>query len=459
MGEKRLTPSDAVFLYGETRETMMHVASMLIFSPPNGVRPDFLRKIVEEIKETHDVYPPWNLKLKTPEFLANPFHSWVEDPNVDLDYHIRRSALPAPGDERELGILVSRLHSHEMDFHHPLWEVHLIEGLEGGRFALYIKIHHSLVDGFTGSKILARSLSTSPNDLEKPMFFALPPPEARSITDADGDLTFRSVLKAMKTQYDSAKQVGREMLDSYLGHETGVVMPSDTPNCILNGRISRNRRFATQQYALERLKVLAKKGGCTLNDIVMALSSGSLRRFLLDLGELPDKPLIAMVPVNVRPKDDPGGGNAVGSMLVSLATDVADPEARLKVIVESARHAKAQLRKLTREGIIQYSALLLLPAGLQAVAGLSGRMRPPYNVVISNVPGPETPLYFRGARLEAVYPLSIPIHGQACNITCTSYAGTINFGFTGCRDTLPHMQRLAVYMGEALLELEEAIGT
>src|SRR6185436_13084584 len=156
---KRLTPSDAMFLYGESRETMMHVAGLLPFSPPPDARPDHLRHLMNEIRESPTAFAPWNLKLKSPDLLVNPLQAWVEEKNLDIEYHVRRSALPSPGDERELGIVVSRLHGHPLDLHRPPWEVHLIEGLEGGRFAIYAKVHHSLVDGYSAMKVLANSLS------------------------------------------------------------------------------------------------------------------------------------------------------------------------------------------------------------------------------------------------------------------------------------------------------------
>jgi WS/DGAT/MGAT family acyltransferase len=187
------------------------------------------------------------------------------------------------------------------------------------------------------------------------------------------------------------------------------------------------------------------------------VSGASLRRYLIERGALPETPLVAMVPVNVRPKDDAGGGNAIGAILASLATDVADPAERLDAIIASTRRAKEQLQGLSRAAIVQYSALLMSPFLLQLVPGAPGRVRPTFNVVISNVPGPEEWLYFRGAVLDAAYPMSIPVHGLALNITCSSYAGRLNFGFIGCRDTLPHLQRLAVYCGEALGELERAV--
>ncbi|TNF27257.1 MAG: wax ester/triacylglycerol synthase family O-acyltransferase [Deltaproteobacteria bacterium] len=446
-----------LFLYAESRETMMHVGGLLPFTPPPDAPPGFLRGLVDELRAGVQLRPPWNLKLKNPTVLKSPVHYWVEDPKPDIAYHLRRSALPSPGDERELGVLVSRLHGTDVDFHRSPWEAHLIEGLQGGRFALYAKVHHSLVDGFTAMRLLQRSFTTDPDDRSRPFFFTLErEPGARGGRRSTGGL-----FDSVKEQFEAARDVAsvvRDIVRTLREPAHDIVGPLQAPMCILNGRIGRARRFATQQYRLDLFKALAKAAGATLNDIVLTLTGATLRRFLLELNALPSRPLIAMIPVNVRPKDDPGGGNAVGSMLASLGTDVADPVARLEAVMASTRAAKAQLQGMSRNAIVQLSALMLLPSGLQQVSGTSGRLRPQFNVVISNVPGPEQPLYFRGARLEAVYPLSIPIHGQALNITCQSYAGTLNFGFTGCRDTLPHLQHLAVYMGDAVEELSKALG-
>ena len=209
-----------MFLYGESRETMMHVASLLPFTPPKHEPPD-LRRLYSEIHAAPQVHRPWNWKLSTPELLKNPLHTWVEDKDFDLEYHVRRSALPAPGDERELGILVSRLHSSEVDFHRPPWEAHLIEGLEGGRFAFYVKVHHSLVDGYSAVRILSRSLSKDPDDRERPLFFSLPPPEAAPRRDGEASGVFFPELMALvREQLGSVRTVGKALLN-ILAHQQG----------------------------------------------------------------------------------------------------------------------------------------------------------------------------------------------------------------------------------------------
>src|SRR5215470_19499409 len=293
----RLPITDAMFLYGEDRETMLHVASLMPFTPPPDAAPDALRGLVDELRATRDLKPPWNLKLRHPDTLKHPLQSWIEEKDVDVEYHVRRSALPAPGDERELGVLVSRLHSNNLDFHHPPWEMHIIEGLERGRFAFYTKIHHALVDGYSGMRIMESSMSTDPNDRATPLFLKyVQPSRPRPVAEPTGALDVPGLLRLAKDQLGASKQLGKALLglvQAARREHDDLVMPFKAPKSILNGPIGRNRRFAT------------------LNDIVLALSGASLRRFLLDLDALPAEPLIAMLPVNIRPKDDVGGGNAV----------------------------------------------------------------------------------------------------------------------------------------------------
>jgi WS/DGAT/MGAT family acyltransferase len=454
VSSKKLGPLDLLFLALESRESMMHVGGLHIFSPPENAAPDFLRRVVNDFWSAHQIHRPWNLKLTHPGFLAHPLQKWVEDDRVDLDYHIRRSALPAPGDERELGILVSRLHSNPMDFHRPLWELHIIEGLSGGRFALYFKMHHAVMDGYSATQTLLRSFSRDPGEKDTALFFSHPPKERPSGEAKGTGRRVADLAELLRGQAGATADVGRALLNVARGKDGKLVRPLESPQTIINRRINRNRRFATQSISIQRMKRIAKAADGTLNDVVLALSAGALRRLLLELDALPTAPMTAMVPVNIRPKDDPGGGNAVGAILVAIATDVADPKERLRAIIASSRRAKEQLQGMSRTAILEYSALLLAPVGIGLLTGAAGRMRPAFNLVISNVQGPQNPLYFRGARIEESYPLSIPFHGYGLNITTYSYLESLGFGFTGCRDTVPHLQRLAVYSSEALSELE-----
>lgn len=461
MAKRSLSPLDASWLYVESPETPMQVGVMAIYSMPKDAPENFVGQIVDEFKMAQEFYSPWNLRLKSTR-LKSLVHSWVEDNDLDLDYHVRHSALPRPGGERELGVLVSRLHTHPLDFGRPPWECHFIEGLEGNRFAMYMKMHHSLIDGVGGARMMSRIMAHNVEDsMEIPAFWAVPPEprEKKSPVAAASDV-MGSAVDGVQKQTTSIPQLIRALTQAVrAGRNQGDAMtaPFTAPKSILNGRIKAPRRFATQQYSLSRLKDLAKTADCTLNDIVLELCAASLRRFLKEANALPKQPLTAGIPVSVRPADDDGGGNAISFIFATLATDIADPRQRLEAIKASTGRAKEHLQQLPASAIAQYTMVMMAPYILSLITGAGGRTRPMFNVTISNVPGPKDYLYLRGARMEAAYPVSLVTHGQALNITCQSYADSLNFGITGCRDTVPHMQRLAVYMGEALEDLEAAV--
>ncbi|WP_372964434.1 wax ester/triacylglycerol synthase family O-acyltransferase [Marinobacter sp.] len=457
----RLNTLDASWLAVESEDTPMHVGTLQIFSLPEGASETFLRDMVTRMKESGEVAAPWGDKLAWSGFLGRLLApAWKKDKDIDLDYHVRHSALPRPGGERELGILVSRLHSNPLDFSRPLWECHVIEGLENNRFAMYTKMHHSMIDGISGVRLMQRVLTTDPDLRNMPPPWSVRPEKRRgskSDQEASVAAAFSQAMDALKIQADMAPrlwQAGNRLMHSVRHPEDGPTAPFTGPISILNHRVKGQRRLATQQYQLDRLKALAHASGGSLNDIVLYLCGTALRRFLLEQDSLPDAPLTAGIPVNIRPADDQGTGTQISFMIASLATNEADPLTRLHQIKESSCRAKEHLQKLPKSALTQYTMLLMSPYILQLMSGLGGRMRPVFNVTISNVPGPNETLYFEGAKLEATYPVSLIAHGGALNITCLSYAGTLNFGYTGCRDTLPSMQKIAVYTGEALDELE-----
>ena len=461
---KRLATLDASWLAVESEDTPMHVGTLQIFSLPESAPETFLRDMVARMKDAGDVAPPWGYKLAWSGFLGRLLApAWKVDKDIDLDYHVRHSALPRPGGERELGILVSRLHSNPLDFSRPLWECHVIEGLENNRFALYTKMHHSMIDGISGVRLMQRVLTTDPDRVNMPPPWTVRPERRRgSKTDQEASVpaAVSQAMDALKLQADMAPrlwQAGNRLVHSVRHPEDGLTAPFTGPVSILNHRVTGQRRFATQHYQLDRLKALAQASGGSLNDIVLYLCGTALRRFLLEQDSVPAIPLTAGIPVNIRPADDEGTGTQISFMIASLATNEADPLNRLQQIKASTRRAKEHLQKLPTSALTQYTMLLMSPYILQLMSGLGGRMRPVFNVTISNVPGPEKTLYYEGAKLEAMFPVSLIAHGGALNITCLSYAGSLNFGYTGCRDTLPSMQKLAVYTGEALDELESLV--
>jgi diacylglycerol O-acyltransferase / wax synthase len=464
MSVKPLNPLDISWLMVESRDTPMHVGGLIPFTLPDDAAPDFLRQLLADFRACTEVVAPWNHRLRKPG-LKGLRPVWEEEQRIDLEHHVRLSALPQPGGERELGQLIARLHSQPLDLSRPPWECEFIEGLEGRRFALYIKMHHSLIDGISGMKLLVRSMSHDAEASRRlPPFFAVgfparlrqrreaPAPTAAQVVnglvDATRDQlsTLPDIVRAFTSMAGSTRNAGE-----------ALAIPFDTPSSIINGRIKQPRRFATQQFSIARLRTVAEAANATLNDVVLAICGAALRRFLDELGALPEQSLTAGIPVSVRPKDDEGAGNAITFIISTLGTDVDDPRERLEAIRNSTRRAKEHVLTLPRKAMMQYTMVLMAPYMLSLLTGMGGRTRPMFNVTISNVPGPERALFFRGARLEAAFPVSLVTHGQALNITCQSYAGTLAFGFTGCRDTLPHMQRIATYTGEALAELELAL--
>jgi WS/DGAT/MGAT family acyltransferase len=465
MSSQRLNPLDAAWLFTESRATPNHVGGLLQFRLPPGAPQDFLRQMMGEFRSHRSFTAPWNRRLKLP-FNKNPLPVWVDDEAIDLEYHLRHAALPWPGGERELGELVGRLHSAPIDLARPPWECTIIEGLSEDRFAMFIKMHHSLIDGVSGMKLLERAMATAADkSLSLPPFWASGTPKAVRPTKAGPPPTVANataaIVEALSGQARSLPQLVTafgKIIKRIGDPSDGLAVPFDAPRSILNGRVREKRRFATQQFPLARLRNVAAAAGCTLNDLVLAICAGALRRFLLERDCLPDKPLTAGIPVSVRPQDDEGTGNAISFIVATLATDIADPVERLGAIQSSVQHAKAHVQGLPRAAMQQYTMLLMAPTILTLLTGMGGRTPPMFNITVSNVPGPDKPLYFRGAELLAVYPASIVTHGQALNITCESYNGQMNFGFTACHTSLPSTQKLAIYAVQALQELEDGLG-
>ena len=461
MKTKRLNILDASWLYVESPTTPMQVGGLLVFRLPENAAPDFISELVEDFRAQTTVYPPWNRRLKSAR-LRTLAPTWLEDDNVDLDYHFRHSALPRPGGERELGTLISRLHSRPLDFRRPPWECHIIEGLENNRFAVYIKIHHALIDGISGMRLLAQALAESPKDTDRPPFWGIKPPkkkpqssEAPAVASLGGAIraAFSDVLAQARSIPDVVR-VTREALRASRSDTDPLRAPFDTPKSVVNGRISGNRRYATQLYSLKHFKQLAEAADCTVNDVYLALCGAALRRFLSEIDALPRKSLTTGIPVSVRPKDDQEAGNAITFIIASLGTDIADAKTRLEAITASTKRSKQLLQKLPSSAITSYTLAVMGPYVLSLITGLAGRIRPVFNITVSNVPGPQKPLYIKGAEMEAFYPSSLVTHGQGLNITCHGYEDTLGIGLVGCRETLPHMQKLAEYMGEALTELD-----
>jgi WS/DGAT/MGAT family acyltransferase len=456
--------ADRVFLLQESDQIPQHVAALGTFTLPSDAPPDYLQKLVESFRAAHTFAPPFNYRLRSAALKAiAPAFVIVPDDEIDLDYHFRHSALPKPGGERELGVLVSRLHSRALDLSKPLWEVHLIEGLDERRFAFYFKVHHALMDGIGGTRRLRRMLSTDPADREVRPLWTIGPQRRAPSSDQRGGIG--GVAKALRTRVETTAGLtaaAAEMLRQGIRpSDDAVATPYKVPRSILNGRVGQQRRVATQAIEFERARAVADRADVTINDVFLALVSSGLRRYLHELDALPKTGLVAGTPVSVRvgDGDSDDANNAFTLTTMKLYTDVAHPLKRIEAIHRSSTLAKQSIGRYSRPVAENYAALFMGPFIFQNLVGLGGRMKPPYNVIVSNVPGPMEPQYLCGSQLEAMYPFALLYQGMALFIASLSAGGNMGLGFIGDRDGLPHLQRLAVYTGEALSELETALAT
>ena len=457
--KKKLNATDAFFLQVERLESPMHIANLVRLKLPEGKGQEEILRLVENMRRHPVNQPPFNFKLeKKPLAKVNP--AWVTDKDIDLDYHLRHSALPQPGGERELAVLISRLHSIPLDHSRPLWECHVIEGFADGSFALYVKMHHALIDGVAGARMLQRTMSTQPRPDGFIPFWALPP-ERREARPGSDDAPLTLFIKQFGLQLRSLPRVtgslAKLMRSSKNRDLPGLMAPYSAPECVLNGPISPQRRVSTQDFAMDAIKGVARAADATINDVVMAICAGALRSYLSELGELPREPLVAQVPVSIRPEGGGDEGNAISSILASLATDCTDVRQRFTQIQASMADGKSLLSRMSKTELANYSALLMAPFAVGQMIGIGNRRRRPmYNIVISNVPGPRETLYLSEAEIVSSHPVSLIFQGQALNITIFSYADTLSLVYTACRKSLPHVQRLVAFAEQAFADLQQA---
>ncbi|MFN2590122.1 MAG: wax ester/triacylglycerol synthase family O-acyltransferase, partial [Actinomycetota bacterium] len=427
---ERLSGLDASFLYFETPTQHMHVCATIVFDPstiPGGYS-------FHKVKEFHQtrlhLVPPYRHKLApVPLNLDHPY--WVEDENFDLDYHVRRIGCPAPGTEEQLAEIAADIAGRPLDRTRPLWEVWVVEGLENGHIAVVAKMHHSTIDGVSGANVLVHLFDLTAEPEEKP-----PPkddwrPERKP---SDLEMLGRAFVSRVTRPFGLVGILGRTLgtVTSVIriGRQMGAGMPAPftAPRTSFNKAITPHRKVAYARVSLDDIKHVKRTFGTTVNDVVLAVASGALRRYLEERKELPPKSLIAAVPVSVREEEEKGvvGTNKVSALLMSLATDVADPLERLKAIHEANRGAKEQHKAIGADLLqdwAQFAAPTTFSLAARAYSSLKLVERHPvlHNLVISNVPGPPIPLYFAGAKLVGLYPLGPIMDGAGLNITVLSY--------------------------------------
>jgi diacylglycerol O-acyltransferase / wax synthase len=468
---ERLGGLDAAFLALETGTMHLHVGAVMVLEPGDAGAGaaryfDRMRSVVEE--RIHLVPPFRRRVVRVPFGLHHPV--WVEDPRFDLDFHLRRASLPAPGGPHELSALVSDLASRPLDQNSPLWELHLVEGLESGHVAVVPKVHHALFDGASGVEVVGAFLDASPLAPTAP---GRPRRWRPETIPTDTELVGAALSSLVHHPERAADTVLRtfgaaRMLverNRRLREEDESMPPPGpfrAPRTSLNGSISAHRRFGFVQVPLEEIRAVRRVFGGTVNDVVLASVAGGLRKLLGRRGERLDESLVAMVPMSTRGVSDAGTlGNRLSAMLVSLATSVADPVERYHSIAASTRLAKEQATVLSEE-LIRGWAQLAFPAMSSRLAKLAGNLRlfdhlpPLFNVLVSNIVGADVPLWCAGARLVALYPFGPIIEGVGLNVTVASYDGTLYAGILGCRELVPEVAALGDHMTDAFAELAKA---
>lgn len=463
---QRLTGLDATFLYMETPSIHMHVASTAIFDPSTVPGGYSFEKVKELVEERLPLLPPFRRRVKPIPFeLHHPL--WLEDPNFDLDYHVRRAALPAPGGPQELAEFAAEAFSRPLDRNRPLWEMYVVEGLENGHIATVTKVHHAAIDGVSGAELTVNLLDLQPEPAP------VPEPETPWTPDkepSDMELVgyaISSLIRQPILGFKAARRTVETVLNTRRRNRQPDINPPpgffSAPRTSINCAITPWRRFAFTEVSLDDIKMVKNALGGTVNDVVLALCSGALRQYFEERGETLESSLQAMVPISVRTEDQKGAmGNQVSSLLVSLASDIADPVERLHAISAGTTGAKEQEKAISAATLTSEWAEFAAPALAARAARLysrtkvADRMRPLFNVTISNVPGPNFPLYSAGARMVAMYPMGPIVDGTALNITVMSYMGSVYFGLVADRDGVPQVWDIARHVDAALVELKKA---
>lgn len=465
---KKLSMVDKGFLLAENREMPMHVGGVSLFTLPEGAdEQEFLHELARAIRDTDALLPPFGdrLKMGRAGLMGNAY--WEPDPALDMEYHVRHSALPKPGRYRELFTLVSRLHGTLLERSRPLWEMHLIEGLQNRQFAVYTKTHHAAVDGARSVHISRSMLSPDPDHVLENSPLSLESwqryKDALLIgqRDVPTEEELRNVADMLKSTFDSSANLFRALkgfTQAWVGRGGNLTLPHlRVPRSVLNNPVDGARRFVAQSWPFARIHRLGKAFDGTFNDAVLGMCAGALRQYLINHAELPEQGLKAMVPVSLRQKGDVDSGNAVAAISADLSTHIADPAQRMRSIMASVKAGKTFYQGMSPKEVELVSMLMQSPSALLMPLGLIPRL-PPYNVAISNVPGIRETMYWNGARMDGSYPLSIVTDGMAMNITLVTYGENVDFGIIACRRSLPQVQRLIDYMEDALAELEEAAG-
>jgi len=464
---RQLSGLDNSFLAFESPVTYGHVTSLAIFEP--GERPMTYERVRDLVGERLHLVAPFRRRLvNVPLGLDHPY--WIEDPDFDLEYHVRHIAVPPPGNAHQLAELAAELAARHLDRSHPLWEMYFIEGLEDGAVAELTKIHHACIDGVSGAEILGVLLDISheppPPPADDPRWTPEREPSQWEMLGRGLVGLVSQPRTGLRLARRAVPRLGAVMRNFSLALPSGrrprellSVPLTNAPRTPLNGTITPHRRFAFGSLPLADAKLVKDRLAGTVNDVVMTMCAGALRRWLLAHDALPDVPLLAMVPVSVRTEEQRGTfGNRISVMFVTLPTDEPDPVRRFHLMRDEMKVAKEQHHAIPADLLQDFAqftppSVLGMASRLATRVKIANRLNPPFNVIISNVPGPQFPLYSAGALLRGIYPLSAITDGVGLNMTLMSYNGHLDFGLLACREMIPDIDALVDHLGDELRTL------
>jgi diacylglycerol O-acyltransferase len=458
----RLSGLDASFLYLETPAQLMHVCGVIVLDPSTMPTAYSFEHMQSEIDRRVKDVPTFTRKLRrVPLGLDHPI--WVRDKQFDIERHVHRLALPQPGGYRELVALTAHLAALPLDRSRPLWEMWVIEGYDDGKVVVFSKMHHATVDGVSGSNLISHLCALEPD--AEPL--ALGPEQEHSRDVGARELLGRATLSTVTRPLNAVRLLApsASLITKTVGRAregTAMAAPFSAPRTSFNGTITGHRSIGLADMSLDDIKAIKKATDTTVNDVVLAVSGGALRAYLDERGELPDSSLLATVPVSVRESSRrTAGANKVSALFAKLGTDVEDPLERLLEMAAANRNAKEHHNAISADSLqdwAEFAAPRTFGLAVRAYAGLRLAERHPvvHNLVISNVPGPPVPLYFMGARIEALYPLGPVFHGAGLNLTVMSNNGEVHVGAIACRESMPDPDALVQHFPKELARLRDA---
>ncbi|MBV8181618.1 MAG: wax ester/triacylglycerol synthase family O-acyltransferase [Mycobacterium sp.] len=465
---KTLDPLDAAMMTGELLFSPLHVGAVLILSPPQDAGRDYVEALYREALTAKYPVDPRLRRYPHRDMGTGGMWVWRDADTIDISQHCQRRRVDAGG--RGLWRLIGELHAQRLEPSRPMWMSYLIDGLDAGRFAFYVKVHHTVMDGVAGFQMIADGLSTDPKRRSMPAFYAARRTESTALATPMGGRASRLIAPLRSLVGTAASSIAlaervvtgelSNVVDSLVRHTT--VLPFGAPYTRFNGRLGRDRVVAAGSWSKERIRAVQQAAGVTGNDVVTAVVAGVLRRWLLDRGELPKQSLVGICPITVRGlADDPRNGehgNMFGAWLCPLGTDVDDPAERLELIHRSMSEGKQQVANRGSAASLLNNAASIAATVLLPHLPFAPKVRTGYNVPLSHVPGPRTEMYWNGAHIDEIYPVSAVYDGQALNVTTCSYADRVGFGYVAGREVVPDIDTLIPLTERCLVELEAAVG-